>query len=118
MKKYLLVALVAVFFELPLDSVHADSRIRQPDKERKKQALIDAAAEEIPLYTDRIKDRAYEIIGTVDGWDVLNKGKKAVYLQMRRQALKLKADAIADVSCETTLKAVAQSCHGFAIKWK
>lgn len=100
-------------------SAFADSRVHHPEKERQKQAVIDARAEEIPLFENKPADkRPYDILGTVQGWDILNKGKKAVFLQMRRQALTLKADAITDVSCQTVAKAVAQSCQGFAIRWK
>lgn len=119
MKITLLIMFCVAFGAVSSAHAYSDTRIRHVAKERQKQAAIDAAAEEIPMLTTSPETgKKYDILGTVQGWDVLNKGKKAVFLQMRRQALTLKADAISDVSCKTVLKAMAQSCEGFAIKWK
>lgn len=96
---------------------NTDDRVRHPFKEQQKEDAIDALAEEIPIFED-LPDRPYKLLEMIRAEDVFTKSRAAVYLKLRRKALKLKADAIVDLKCKTVAKAIAQSCYGSAVRWE
>lgn len=93
------------------------TKYKNKKKAAKQKAELTEAISGIPIYRDKLEGD-YEILGFVQGRDVLTKTKRSVIYQMRAKAYSVDADAIMEFRCEKTVKNMHQSCDGFAIKFK
>lgn len=115
--KTLPVLILALFLSVSTLPAKAGVKVKNLKKEGAKEHQLDLAAQEIPIFKDR-PDRPHQVLALIKGDDILTRKKDAVYHQMRRKALDEGADAITDLKCETIGAYVAQTCMGYAVKWK